>query len=232
MGSQVKADEKYEFHENTFKKAILATAKSTDDEKSSILNIKLIFMHLKSQSKKLDNDVENVLKKLLSTIPAENAGNIIDDIEAIIAVKLDIGINKVLVNYLADVLTDNENDVLRKKSYKILNQNRHLLSEESKNVVENEQLITTKRVSYENFLQHIKNGFKVNVSFFNELDLQTAKTIEIISEIEKREVQKIPKCFVKRYLDFINSLTFKSESLILIASVLIEGGYVTLKFAL
>jgi hypothetical protein len=156
MGSQVKADEKYEFHENTFKKAILTTAESTDDEKSSILNIKLIFMHLKSKSKKLDNDVENVLKKLLSTIPAENAGSIIDDIEAIIAVKLDIGINKVLVNYLADVLTDNENDVLRKKSYKILNQNRHLLSEESKNVVENEQLITTKRVSYENFLQHIK----------------------------------------------------------------------------
>ncbi|CAF1488969.1 unnamed protein product, partial [Didymodactylos carnosus] len=222
----------YTFSKETIDK-IIAIGKITENKNVAIAIVQ--FLNILSDTKQIEEEIEKVLANILPQIPQDDTVNIV----LTLSKKLVKIVNySSLLKFMYEILIENKNKILRQNAFKLL-QTCEFYSNNLKYInqtikLEKKCLNKDKNI-FEDCLEQVKIQNKLTLNCFEELikDFSVNEISKIIEQIIEQDIQKIPKFFIEKFLEYQkmscsdkNSQT--TANIMSIRKSLIRGKYINL----
>jgi preprotein translocase subunit SecA len=201
---------------------IIEIGKTTENKQVALAIIKIFnFIDVSKFSQ-----IETTLDKVLPQISQNKA-----EIVVTLTDHMKTGVTKYpsLLKFLHHILFENEDKIVRNKTFNILHDIQYI----SEVVKLEEKCLENDKKLLDDCFEHVKIGNKLTLNCFERLAnfFNENKTNEILTEIIEQEIQQLPKFFIEKFHQYLESFSNDKKSqtsIISISKSLIKGQYITI----
>ncbi|CAF4700522.1 unnamed protein product, partial [Rotaria sp. Silwood2] len=210
---------------------ILLVGKTIENRNVALAVIKILNFIDLSKYTQTDEDLDKVLCNIVSKIPQSEGKFILN-----LSKNLELGKHSSLLKFLHEILIENDDKQVRYEALNILKSCEFYPEdlEYITNAIEIEEKCTqTDNSILHDLLQRVKVRNKLTLNCFEQLTkyFEFETTYVIINEIVEHGVQQLPKSFIEKSIQYIETNFDNKKYQLIIASLcksLLKGQYISL----